>query len=288
MSKGGKLSSKKFKKRIFSISGFILLLILAMIFLFPVYAIFIASLKPSEELLRNGLNVAIEPAKMFLDNYIGTLTEDKHRFVTWFGNSVLLTLVQTVLTLFLSSVVGYGFGMYNFRFKNLLFGCVLLVMMIPMEILMLPLYKLVIGIKLVNTMGGVVLPFVTQALPIFFFRQYVSSLPKDFADAGRIDGCSEYGIFIRIMAPLMKPSFASMGIFIAMNSWNAFLWPLIVLRDAKKFTLSIGFLTLLTPYGSNYQILLAGSVMSIIPIVVLYLFFQKYFIAGMTAGGVKG
>lgn len=161
-------------------------------------------------------------------------------------------------------------------------------LMIPMEILMLPLYKLVIGIKLVNTMGGVVLPFVTQALPIFFFRQYVSSLPKDFADAGRIDGCSEYGIFIRIMAPLMKPSFASMGIFIAMNSWNAFLWPLIVLRDAKKFTLSIGFLTLLTPYGSNYQILLAGSVMSIIPIVVLYLFFQKYFIAGMTAGGVKG
>ncbi len=288
MLKEKKYRSKNAREKSSSIIMFVVLLIIAAIFLFPVYAILIASFKPSEELLRNGLNVAIEPAKMSLNNFVAVLTEENQRFITWFGNSVLLAVVQTTFTLFFSSIVGYGFGIYNFKFKNLLFGCVLLVMMIPIEILMLPLYKLVIGARLVNSIWGVVLPFATQALPIFFFRQYVSGLPKDFVDAGRIDGCSEFGIFFRIMAPLMAPSFASMGIFVAMNSWNAFLWPLIVLRDSSKYTLSIGFLTLLTPYGNNYQILLTGSLLSIIPIVILYLFFQKYFISGMTAGGVKG
>jgi arabinosaccharide transport system permease protein len=276
------------REKFFSIVIFVVLVIIAAIFLFPVYAILIASFKPSEELLRNGLNVAIEPAKMSLDNFVAVLTEENQRFLTWFKNSVLLAVVQTAFTLFLSSMVGYGFGVYDFKFKNLLFGCVLLVMMVPIEIMMLPLYRLMIGVKLVNSIWGVVLPFATQALPIFFFRQYVSGIPKDFVDAGRIDGCSEFGIFRKIMAPLMAPSFASMGIFVAMNSWNAFLWPLIVLRDSSKFTLSIGFVTLLTPYGNNYQILLTGSLLSIIPIVILYLFFQKYFVAGMTAGGVKG
>ncbi len=288
MAKVNMYVTKKTSERVFAIAGFIFLLVIAGIILFPVYAILIASFKPSEELLRNGLNVAIEPIKMSLNNFVSVLTEDKQRFLTWFGNSVVITVVQTALTLFLASMVGYGFGMYNFKFKNTIFTCVLLVMMIPIEILILPLYKLVMGMKLVSSIWGVVLPFATQALPIFFFRQYVSGLPKDFVDAGRIDGCSEFGIYFKIMVPLMRPSFAAMGIFVAMTSWNAFLWPLIVLKDSKMFTLSIGFLTLLTPYGNNYTILLTGSLLAIIPIVILFLCFQKYFISGLTAGGVKG
>lgn len=118
--------------------------------------------------------------------------------------------------------------------------------------------------------------------------KYLSGLPKDFLDAGRVDSCSEYGIFFRIMLPLAAPSFAAMGILVGMNSWNGFLWPLIVLRTQSKLTLPLGLASLLSPYGNNYAVLIAGSVLAIIPILILFFIFQKYFIEGMTAGGVKG
>ena len=161
-------------------------------------------------------------------------------------------------------------------------------MMIPMEIIMLPLYEQMIGMKLIDSIWGIILPFVAAPAPIFFFRQYLGGIPKELMEAGRIDGCTEYGIFGRIILPLMAPSFAAMGIFVGMNSWNGFLWPLIVLRSQEKFTLPIGLATLITPYGNNYDVLIAGSVMAILPILIVFLFFQQYFIEGMTAGGVKG
>jgi arabinosaccharide transport system permease protein len=209
-------------------------------------------------------------------------------YFTWFKNSIIITVVQTALTLLVSASVGYGFAMYEFKFKNLLFMCVLVIMMIPMEIIMLPLFQLIIKIGLIDSKWGVILPFVAGPLPIFFFRQYLSGMPKDFLDAARVDGCSEYGIFARIILPLMKPAFAAMGIFVGMNSWNNFLWPMIVLSSREKLTLPIGLNALITPYGNNYDVLIAGAVFSVIPVVILFLLFQKYFIAGMTAGGVKG
>ena len=142
--------------------------------------------------------------------------------------------------------------------------------------------------RIIDTVWGVVLPFIAMPLPIFFFRQFLSGIPKDLLDAGRVDGSSEYGIFGRIMLPLMAPSFAAMGIFVGMNSWNGFLWPLIVWRTDTNFTLPIGLNTLLSPYGNNYDVLIAGSVFAILPIIVLFFCFQRYFIAGMTAGSVKG
>lgn len=270
-----------------SVLLFIMFLIIVVITLFPLYCITLASFKPGVELLRYGLNTKIDLPIMSFKNYIQLFTGDNSYF-TWFQNSVIITAVQTVLSLTLSALVGYGFAMYQFRFKNLLFTCVLVTMMIPMEILMLPLYKMLIGINLIDTMWGIILPFLASPLPIFFFRQYLSGIPKDFLDAARVDGCTEYGIFARIMLPLMTPAFAAMGIFVAMNSWNNFLWPLIVLRSPENLTLPIGLASLLTPYGNSYDILVAGSVFSIIPILILFFFFQKYFIAGMTAGGVKG
>lgn len=266
----------------------LLFIIIATITLFPLFCITLASFKPGVELLRYGLNTKIDFPLMSLKNYHLLFFGDNDYFV-WFKNSLIITIVQTALTLFLSALVGYGFAMYDFKFKNLLFTCVLIIMMVPMEILMLPLYKMLVGIKpLMDSMWGIMLPFLASPLPIFFFRQYLSGIPKDFLDAARVDGCTEYGIFAKIMLPLMVPSFAAMGIFVAMNSWNNFLWPLIVLRSPEKLTLPIGLSSLLTPYGNSYDLLIAGSVFSIFPILILFLFFQKYFIEGMTAGGVKG
>ena len=272
----------------YSVAALLFFVALTCIVLFPLFAIVLASFKPGTELLRTGLNVRWEPQLMSLNNYRLLFSLAESNYLIWFRNSALITILQSVLTLMVSAWVGYGFAMYNFQFKNLLFTCVLIIMMVPMEIIMLPLYQEIVGLRIIDSMWGIILPFVAMPLPIFFFRQYLSGIPRDLLDAGRVDGSNEYGIFLRIILPLMAPSFAAMGIFIGMNSWNSFLWPLIVLRTGTKFTLPIGLNTLLTPYGNNYDILVAGSVFAIIPIVVLFVCFQKYFIAGMTAGSVKG
>ena len=265
----------------------ILFFVMAVITLTPFISIFLASLRPGQEIMRQGIGLNIDTSIMSFKNYTFLFSGDTSYF-TWFKNSLIITAIQTVLTLIVSACVGYGFAMYEFKFKNLLFMCVLIIMMIPMEIIMLPLFQLIIKLGLIDSIWGVILPFVAGPLPIFFFRQYLSGMPKDFLDAARVDGCSEYGIFARIILPLMKPAFAAMGIFVGMNSWNNFLWPMIVLNSKDKLTLPIGLNALITPYGNNYDVLIAGAVFSVIPVVILFLLFQKYFIAGMTAGGVKG
>ncbi len=265
----------------------ILFFVMAVITLTPFISIFLASLRPGQEIMRQGIGLNIDTSIMSFKNYSFLFSGDTSYF-TWFKNSLIITAIQTVLTLIVSACVGYGFAMYEFKFKNLLFMCVLIIMMIPMEIIMLPLFQLIIKLGLIDSIWGVILPFVAGPLPIFFFRQYLSGMPKDFLDAARVDGCSEYGIFARIILPLMKPAFAAMGIFVGMNSWNNFLWPMIVLNSKDKLTLPIGLNALITPYGNNYDVLIAGAVFSVIPVVILFLLFQKYFIAGMTAGGVKG
>ncbi len=280
--------NKKSKFSFTSVALLLLFIVLAVLTLLPFVSLVLASFRPGQELFRKGLNLNLDFSVMTLQNYKYVFSPSENNYLIWFFNSVKITIVQTVLTLIVSAFVAYGFAMYNFRFKNLMFGCVLLVMMIPLEIIMLPLYKLFIKMKMMDSMWAIILPGVAGPLPIFFFRQYLSGLPKDFLDAARVDGCTEYGTFFRIILPLMKPSFAAMGIFVGMNSWNAFLWPLIVLRSPENMTLPIGLSTLLSPYGNNYDLLVAGSVFSVIPILILFLLFQKQFIAGMTAGGVKG
>ena len=211
-----------------------------------------------------------------------------HDYLLWFKNSVVLTLIQTGLTLMVSAWVGYGFAMYQFRGKDLIFACLLLILMIPFEILMLPMYSQANTMGLLDSIWGVMLPFLAQVTTIFFFRQYLQGIPKDIVDAGRVDGATEYGIFFRLVLPIMKPAMSAMAILVGMNSWNNFLWPMLVLRSGNKYTLAIGLNTLLTPYGNNYDILIAGSCFSIIPILILFLCAQKYFIEGMTMGSLKG
>jgi arabinosaccharide transport system permease protein len=259
--------------------------VLSLIVFTPFVSMVLTSFKPSNMVIRNGFNLKFE--NLTLENYKYLFTGDNQYF-RWFGNSLFLTLVQTVSTLFVSAWVGYGFAFYNFKGKNALFVCVLIVMMIPFEILMLPLYREIVAMKLINSYVGIILPYLANPIAIFFFRQYLQSIPKDIVDAGRIDGCSEYGIFLRLIVPLMKPAFAAMAIFVGMTSWNNYLWPLLVLNDSKKFTLPIGLTSLMGPYGNNYMLLISGAVMSVVPIMILFFSAQKFFIEGMSTGSVKG
>ena len=266
---------------------FVLFAILSVIILIPFYILVISSFKPGNDLIRYGINLKLEFDKMSLDNFIFLFT-GQHQYFTWFFNSLFLTAVSVIVTLFVCAAVGYGFAMYDFKGKNFLFICVLFVMMVPFEILMVPMYSQIIDMGLIDTYTGIVLPGITSASTVFFFRQYLLGIPKDLISAVRIDGASEYGIFFRIIIPIMKPAFAAMAILNTMGAWNNLLWPLLVLKTDTKFTLPIGLNTLLTPYGNNYDLLIVGSFFSVIPVLIIFLCFQKYFVDGMTAGAVKG
>lgn len=278
------------KTMIFTILSTGLFAVLSFLIVFPVFAGLIASFRPGRELIRKGLSINLDISTMSLDNYIYLFSgnEDSQKYFMWFKNSLVLTVLTVVLTLLICYFVAYGLSMYDYKLKNFLFFLVIATMMVPFEILMLPLYREIINLKLIDTIWGVMLPGLCGASTIFFFRQYMIGLPKELLDAGRIDGATEYGICIKIMLPITKPAFASMAILCSMGAWNNMLWPLMVFRSAEKFTLPIGLNSLLTPYGNNYDVLIAGSMFSIIPVLVVFLCFQKYFIDGMTAGAVKG
>ena len=278
------------KRIIGTILGTGFFVILCAIIIFPVFAGLLASFRPGTELIRRGLSIDLDFSTMNLDNYkylFGNNADGKKYFM-WYKNSLIITLVSVVLTLLICYFVAYGLTMYDYALKNFLFFLVIATMMVPFEILMLPLYKEIITLGLIDTYAGVIVVGLCNASTIFFFRQYLSGLPKDLLDAARIDGANEYRISFTIILPLAKPAFASMGILSAMGTWNAILWPLLVLKGAEKFTLPIGLNTLLTPYGNNYDVLIAGSMFGILPIFVIFLMFQKYIIDGMTAGAVKG
>lgn len=278
---------KKGNKTISKTLLIVFFVVMIVVILLPFWAIFVGTFQDGSMLIRNGLNLKLDLDTASLKNYIMLFT-DSGSYFTWFFNSIILTIIQVVGTLLVSSFVAYGFAAYDFKFKNVLFVCVLIIMSVPFEMMMLPLYVQINDMGLSDTYAAIFLPFLAHASTIFFFRQYIQGIPKEIIESGRIDGASEFGIFFRLIMPIMKPSFAAMAILNGMNSWNNFLWPLLVLRSSDKYTLPIGLNTLMTPYGNNYDLLIVGSFFSVLPILILFLCFQKYFIEGMTAGAVKG
>jgi arabinosaccharide transport system permease protein len=270
------------------ITAFVICAVTAVFTLIPFLFMLISSFKPGQELMRYGINLRLDATVMNLNNYLLLATENGAVYFRWYANSLLITVIQTAACLGLSSAVGYALAVYRFRGRNIVFILVLVVMMVPVEILLLPLYKLVIGMGIYNTYAGVILPYAVSPYAVFFFRQYAAGIPGDFIDASRIDGCGEFRIFIQIMFPLMKPAVGAMTILQAMGSWNAFVWPMIVTADRIKMTLPVGLSTMITPYGNNYNMLMPGAVLAVIPIAIIYLFRQNAFINGMTIGGVKG
>lgn len=265
----------------------IIFIILAILIIIPIYVLFVASFKAGDDFVAYGLNLNPEFSKWTLVNY-DLLFNGDHDYWLWFRNSIVLTVITVVLTLLVSSFVAYGFAAYDFKGKNILFAIVLAIMSVPFEVVMLPLYQQMSDWKLMDSYFAVVIPFLAHASTIFFFRQYLLGMPKSLIEAGRIDGATEYGIFFKLIIPIMKPAFAAMAILNGMNAWNNYMWPLLVLRSSEKYTLTLGLNTLLNPYGNNYSLLIVGSCFSIIPIFVLFVAFQKYFVEGMTAGAVKG
>jgi len=267
---------------------FIVCLLTAFFTLTPFLFMLISSFKPGQELLRYGINLKVDLKVMSPKNYLLLFTQNDSIYFRWYLNSVIIACIQTASSVFLSSMVGYGLAVYRFKGRTLVFVLVLVLMMLPIEILLLPLYKLMIDTHLYNTYAGIILPYAVSPFAVFFFRQFTVGIPKDYVDAARIDGCGEFSIYARIMMPLMSPAIGAMVILLAMGSWNAFVWPMIVSGSRKMMTIPVGLQTMITPYGNNFDMLMPGAVLAVIPIAIIFLFMQSKFIDSLTIGGIKG
>lgn len=206
-------------------------------------------------------------------------------------NSAFIATVQTSLVLLFCTMGGYAFAMYEFPGKKTLFITMLATMMIPAIVQIVPWFMLMRWIGWVNDFRGLIIPGAVNAFGVFWMRQYIEgSVPKELLDAARIDGCPESLILFRVVFSLLKPALGALGIMTFMGSWNNFMQPLILLRDVNRYTLPVA-LTLLRgdPYrGTNYAVLMTGTSMAVLPVLIVFLFSAKRFIAGLTAGAIKG
>lgn len=280
--------NNKLQKRLTTSLTFIALSILGIVVMMPFVLMIVAAFTPVRDIFAGGLSIQLNFETATLDNFRALWTNRNGIYWRFFANSIFVTIVNTILVLIFTSMVGYGLGQYNFKGRNFLVMLLLCTMMVPGTILLLPIFRLITNLGLMDSYWGVILPAMVPAFAIFFFRQYCIGLPKDYAEAARIDGCSEAKIFLMIYVPLMKPAFGAMGILTGMGIWNDFIWPMIVLRTTESLTLAPGLLSSITPHENSFDIVFAGSLMAVLPIIILFLFNQKAFIEGLTVGGVKG
>lgn len=209
-------------------------------------------------------------------------------FGTAIFNSLFISVLTTVITIFCAAMAAYAFAKIEFKGREKLFGIYLATMMVPGQVTIIPMFIVLNQLKLVNTFTGLLAPTIFNAFAIFMLRQQMKSISNDFIDAGIIDGASHFRIFRSIILPLASPVMATLGVITFMGAWNDYFWPLVILTDPRKMTLSLALQNINGQYPSFYNVLMAGSLLSMLPILVIYAFAQKYFKAGLQVGGIKG
>lgn len=209
-------------------------------------------------------------------------------FAQYFVNSVLVALAVTAGNLLFCSMLGYALAMLNFRFKNVILVLVLGTLMIPGVVTFIPLFVLVVNMGMADSLPGLIVPFLVGPFGVFLMRQFVLALPRDLLDAGRVDGAGELTIFTRIILPLLGPAMATLGILTFLGSWNNFLWPLVVAQNERSYTLPVALaLYSIGQNQVNYGLLLAGAVVVVTPLLVVFLLFQRSIIEGIATTGIK-
>ena len=262
---------------------FIVVGTMALIALFPFYWMIISSFRPNAEIFSTELNLI--PKSFIFKNYSDLITTTN--FPRWIFNSILVAASTTALGLFFSTFAGFAFAKYNFFGKNILFLFVFLMMSVPRFVTVIPIFKLMSNLGLTNNYLALVLPFAINPFAVFLMRQYIKNIPNDLLDSARIDGCNELQIVIRIIMPVIKPSLGAAGIFILMMSWNDYLFPLILMTEKNMMLFPVGLASLKTLYVVEYGMIMAGSFLSTLPLMIVFLLLQKQFIAGLTEGAVK-
>jgi multiple sugar transport system permease protein len=273
--------------RLFSRLMIFLVLTIGLSFtLLPFLMMILSSFKTNLENLR--VPPTFWPELFTLENYRAIFNDPKLPLLRFYSNSAFVAIFNMVSTLFTSSLIGYMFAKFEFPGKNLLFGWFLALMMIPTQITMIPSFLILSKLHLINSLWGLVVFSMVDAFGIFMMRQFCETLPNELLDAGRIDGASEWQIYWRIVLPQLGAPLATLGILGFMHSWNAYLWPMIVLQKIEVRTLPI----ILTWFNSTHTgqgaLVMAATVLIIIPILIVFLFFQRWIVQGFTMSGMKG
>ncbi|MGD1815794.1 MAG: carbohydrate ABC transporter permease [Pleomorphochaeta sp.] len=262
----------------------IIVILLAMFCLFPVVWVFLSSFKPQSELFK--IPMTFLPKNWTILNYIEAL---KHgSFITYFSNTLFVAVVSTVITVLINIMCGYALAKYIFPGRNLIFSIMIGTLMIPLQVIMIPIFLQLKRLGMLNSLWGIIIPPAATPTGIFLARQYMVNLPNSMIESARIDGAKEFFIFRTIIIPLSKPIVATIAIFSFMWRWNDYLWPLIVITDNDKQTLQQALANFVGQLQINWSNLLAMTTISIIPVIVVFLIFQRYFMSGITTGAVKG
>lgn len=260
------------------------LTLLAALMLMPFAWMVFASFKSNNEVF--SLPMRLLPREWHFEKY--KLIWEKIPLLTFFKNTAKLTVITTLIQVFTSCFAAYGFAKVNFKGRDLLFVIYVTTIAVPWQVYMVPQFALMGKLGLTNSHLGLILMQAFSAFGVFLMRQFMMSIPTELLEAARIDGLTEYGIFFRIALPLAKPGIATLVIFTFVNIWNDFMGPLIYLNSTELKTIQLGIRMFITQYGAEYALIMAASVLSLIPVLVIFVLCQKWFVEGITAGGVKG
>jgi ABC-type glycerol-3-phosphate transport system permease component len=230
-------------------------------------------------------DVSVVPRRFSLDNF--TRVRDAWPVTLWFSNSVVITVITTILTVVVSVLAGYAFAKLTFPGKNLLFLAMLATMMIPTQAILVPQFRIVNGLGLIGTFWAVIIPGAAATFGIFLARQFMLAIPVELMEAAKLDGAGSLRIFWSIVLPLCKPLLAVLTLLALMYQWNDFLWPLIALKDPDLYTLPIGLQFLQGQYQTDYGALMAMTLIAVAPLVVLFLAFQRFFVQGLATTGIR-
>lgn len=286
MMKEKKLRSSKKKRILQKIVIHVVLFVMGLFFLFPLVWMFITALKSPHDMVNMN---SFFPKELMWSNFKTALT--RIPFIRYFGNSMFITVSCIVGTIFSSSLAAYAFAKLKWPGKGPLFVVMLALMMIPAQVIQIPMFVMYSKMNLLNTYIPLILPCffgVGCSMYIFLLRQFFQGVPKEIGESGRIDGAGYFRIFWSLVLPLAKPAMLTVGLFTFMFTWNDFFAPLIYVTDPKKLTLAVGLRTFQTQYSAQYNLMMAAALVAMIPTVLLFFLAQKKFIEGITFSGIKG
>ncbi|OGX29839.1 MAG: sugar ABC transporter permease [Omnitrophica WOR_2 bacterium RIFCSPHIGHO2_01_FULL_49_10] len=281
-------SAAQAKERTLRISAYVVLIIGALSMIMPFLWMVTTSLKTLNAIFvqpKNWIQMFV-PTMLVWQNYVDAWT--KVPFGQFYLNSIIVGMAVTVGQVFTSSLAAYAFARLTFPGRDKLFFAYLATMMIPGSVTMIPVYVLMRVFRWVDTYQALIIPAIFSAYGTFMLRQFFMTLPKDLEDAAKIDGCGFFRIYMTIILPLSKPALATLTVFTFMGNWGSFMWPLLVTNTMTMRTLPIGLESFKTQYSTDWHLLMAGSVMVMLPIVIIFIFTQRYFVESIKLTGVKG
>ncbi len=282
-SSGSSWISAKTKNRLSTTAIWLAVASGALIMFFPLYWMVVTTIVPREEAYSRELHLL--PQTLTFANYITGWTSQP--WPRWYGNTLIIVGVSVIGLTFFSLLSGFAFAKYNFRGRNVLFLVILSTLMIPLQVLLIPRFLLLAEFGWVNTYWGVIGPHMADPFGLFFARQFMLDLPDELLEAARLDGAGEFTIFRKVVLPLTRPAIAVLVILGFSGRWNAFAWPLVALPRKEMFTVQLGINFMKGEYGTDYPAVISMVVISLIPIIIVFLAFQNYFVQGIARTGIK-